>query len=97
MQRPITPSPRTFKGGEQRAGAVPDVIVGHCAATSLLHGQPGLGAVERLDLALFVDRQDDGMGGWVDIETDDVAQLGGELGIVGQLELTVTGASTPQA
>jgi hypothetical protein len=61
--------------------------VGHGAAASLLQGQPGLGAVERLDLALLVDRQDDGMGRRVEVETDDVAQLGGELRIIGQLEL----------
>jgi hypothetical protein len=34
-----------------------------------------VGAVERLDLALLVQRQHDGVGGRVDIEADDVAQL----------------------
>ena len=48
--------------------------------------QAGLGAVERLDLALLVDRQHHGMGRRIDIEADDVAQLGHELGIVGELE-----------
>jgi hypothetical protein len=28
-----------------------------------------------LDLALLVDREDDGVGGRIDVETDDVAQL----------------------
>jgi hypothetical protein len=49
--------------------------VGHRPGAALLHRQAGLGAVERLDLALFIDREDDGMGGRIDIETDDVAQL----------------------
>src|SRR6201984_13950 len=51
------------------------VVVGHRPGAALLHWQAGLGAVERLDLALFIDREDDGMGGRINIETDDVAQL----------------------
>ena len=63
--------------GEQRGGAVALVVVGHGAGAALLHRQAGLGAVERLDLALLVDRQHDGMGRRIDIEPDDVAQLVG--------------------
>jgi hypothetical protein len=37
-------------------------------------------------LALLVDREDDGVGGKVDIETDHIPELVGELGIVRQLE-----------
>ena len=37
--------------------------------------------VKRLDLALFVDRQHHGMGRGVDIERDDVGELGGKAGI----------------
>ena len=37
--------------------AVPDIIVGHRAGPALLHRQTRLGAVERLDLRLLVDRQ----------------------------------------
>ena len=43
------------EGGKQRGGAMPDVVVGHGAATPLLHGQAWLGAVECLDLARFID------------------------------------------
>ena len=75
------------EGGEQGGGAVALVVVGHGAEPPLLHRQAGLGAVERLDLALLVDRQHDGMGRRVDIEPDDVAQLVDELRIVGELEL----------
>ena len=64
------------EGGEQRGGAVALVVVGHGAGAALLHRQAGLGAVERLDLALLVDRQHDRMGRRIDIEPDDVAQLG---------------------
>lgn len=66
---------------------MPLVVVGHGAEPSLLHRQAGLGAVERLDLALLVDRQHDGVSRRIDIEADDVAQLVDELGIVGELEL----------
>ena len=73
--------------GEQRRRSVALVVVGHGSGAALLHRQAGLGAVERLDLALFVDRQDDGVGRRIDIEPDDVAQLVDERGVVGQLEL----------
>ena len=73
--------------GEQRGGAVALVVVGHGAEPALLHRQAGLGAVERLDLALLVDRQHDGMGRRIDVEPDDVAQLVDELRVVGELEL----------
>jgi hypothetical protein len=51
-----------------------------------LERQPRLGAVEGLDLGLLVDREDDGMLGRVDIEADDVLELGGKLGIARALE-----------
>jgi hypothetical protein len=54
---------------------------------SFLHGQAGLGAIESLDLAFFIDVEHDGVCRRIDVELDDVAQLGEELGIFGQLEL----------
>ena len=72
--------------GEQCRGAVALVVVGHGTETSPLHGQSRLSAVERLDLALLVERQDDGMGRRIDVQPDDVAQLGDEVRIVRQLE-----------
>src|SRR5271163_2268706 len=47
---------------------------------------PWLGAVERLDLALFVKREGDSMRRRIDIEADDVGQLGGEARIARALE-----------
>jgi len=73
------------EGGERRSVAVALLVVRHGAAA--LERQAGLRPVKRLDLALFVDQQDHRMRRWVDIWADDVAQLGGEVGIVGQLEL----------
>jgi len=48
---------------EQRGGAVADIVVRKGRALAALERQPGLGAVERLDLALLVDRQDDRVTG----------------------------------
>ena len=61
--------------------------MGQGAATPLLQRQAGLGAVERLDLAFLVHRQHDGMLRRVDVKPDNIANLGGEPGIIGQLEL----------
>jgi hypothetical protein len=44
------------------------VIVSHRAGAALFHRQAGLSAVERLDLALLVHRQHDGMRRRIDIE-----------------------------
>jgi len=60
--------------------------VGHRGAAPLLHRQPGLGAVESLDLAFFVDAKHHRVGGRIDIEADDLLELLGEFGIVGELE-----------
>lgn len=74
------------EGGKQRGRAVPLVVMGHGAEPPLLQGQAGLGAVERLDLALLVDRQHDGVGWRVNVEADNVFELGDELRVVGELE-----------
>src|SRR6516162_48336 len=74
------------EGGEQGCGAVALVIMGHRAATAALHRQPGLGAVERLDLALLIDRQHQGMLRRIDIEADDILDLGGKFRVARQLE-----------
>ena len=72
--------------GEQGGGAVPLVIVCHGLAAPGLDRQSGLGAVEGLDLALFVDRQHHRMRRRIDIEPDNVGELGGKAGIARSLE-----------
>jgi hypothetical protein len=72
--------------GEQGGGAVPLVIVRHGLAAARLDRQSGLGAVERLDLALFVEREHHGVSWRIDIEPDDVSELGGKAGIARALE-----------
>ena len=48
---------------EQGGRAVALVVMGHGAGTALLHRQARLGAVERLDLALFVDQRTSALSG----------------------------------
>ena len=60
------------EGGEQRRGAVALVVVRHGAGAALLQRQPGLRAVERLDLALLVDAQHQRLVRRVEVEADDV-------------------------
>jgi hypothetical protein len=74
-------------GRKQGGRAVPLVVMGHRSGAALFHRQPWLGAVERLDLALFVDAEDDCVRRWIDIEADHVAQLADEFGVLGKLEL----------
>lgn len=71
---------------KEGSGSVPLVIVGHGAGAAFLHGQSRLGAIQRLDLALLVDRQDHGLGRRVDVESNDVAHLRRKLRVVGELE-----------
>ena len=74
------------EGGKQRCGAVTFVVVRHSAGAASLHRQSWLGAVKRLDLAFFVNREHDCISGWIDVETDDVLELLCKLRIVRQLE-----------
>src|SRR5712691_3141597 len=76
-----------IESGEECGRAMTFVVVGHRPGAARLHRQTRLGAIERLDLALLVDREDDGMGWRIDIEADDVAQLVDKLRIGGELEL----------
>ena len=72
--------------GEQRGCAVALVVVGHGPTLSRLERQAWLRTVERLDLALLVDGDDDGVLGRVHVEANDVLDLVDELRIGGALE-----------
>jgi hypothetical protein len=67
------------QSGQSQSLSSRAVVVGHRPAPTRLQRQPGLGAVERLDLALFVQPQHDRVRRRFHIEADDV----GELGFVG--------------
>ena len=84
-----TPDDRSVEdvqGGEERRRAIAFVIMRHRPALAGFERQPRLGAVEGLDLALFVDGDDHGVSRRVHVEADDVLDLLGELGIVGAFE-----------
>ena len=48
---------------EQHRGTVAFVVVGHRPGAPFLHGQAWLGAIEGLDLALFIDTEDQRLSG----------------------------------
>ena len=76
--------------GEQCGRAIALVVVRHGPAFARLQRQAGLSAVERLDLALLIDRDDDRVRRRVHVEADDVLDLGGEGWVAGSLESSQT-------
>ena len=74
------------EGCEQRGGAVTFVVARHRPGAARLHRQSRLGAVECLVLAFLVDRENNRMGGRIDVEADDVFELLSELRVRRQLE-----------
>ncbi len=81
--------------------AVSLVVVRHGRPTTTLYWQPRLSAIKRLDLALFVDRQHDGMIGRRDVEPDHVMKLLGKgnplIGLVSPDQSTRTDRRYPHA
>ena len=75
-----------LQGGEQRGGAVPDVIV------AALFGDPGpqrqhrRGPLQRLGLGLLIHAQDDSLVRRVEVQAHHVADLGLQLRVGGELE-----------
>src|SRR5579863_8511804 len=75
------------ESSEQGCRAMALIVVRHGSAATGLERQTGLGPVERLNLTLLVDRKHDRVRRRVDVEADNVAQLGGEVRVVRELEL----------
>ena len=75
-----------IEGGKQSGRAVSDVIVSHRPGAPALHRQAGLGVVEGLDLALFVDREHQAVRRRVDVKPDHIAQFVDKLRIAAELE-----------
>jgi hypothetical protein len=75
---------RHVERGEQRA--VAGIVVRPRRRLPLGHRQRRLGALERLDLALLVDREHHGVLRRVQVQADDVAHLGDEGGVARHLE-----------
>jgi len=64
--------------GEQARRAMALVVVRHGLTATRFERQPRLRAIVGLDLALFVKREDHCMGRRIDIEADDLGELGGK-------------------
>jgi hypothetical protein len=77
---------RYLQRGEQGGGAVPDVVVGPLLRQVRSHRQDRRGPIQRLDLAFFVDGQHHGLLRGVQVETDDVTDLGLQFRVGGELE-----------
>src|SRR5580704_8435981 len=71
-QTPSTDMPKHARRDLALDEKIPIQVVGHCTSAATLHRQPRLGAVERLDLRLLVDRQHQRVLGRIDIEADDI-------------------------
>ena len=70
--------------GKQGRGAVALVVVAAAAERpSVGPLEIALGALQRLDVRLLVDRQHDGVLRWIEIEPDDLGRLGDEIRIAG--------------
>lgn len=74
------------QGREERRSAVAHVVVRAGLGVIHVHGQQRLRAVEGLSLGFLIDAQDHRMVGWIEVQTDDVADLLHEEGVGGELE-----------
>ena len=71
---------------EEGGGAIANIVVGTALDLPRTHRQQGLGAVEGLDLGLFVDAQDQSSVRGMQIQADDVTHFLDEEGVGGELE-----------
>src|ERR1017187_2334300 len=77
---------QNLQGGEQGGRSMPDIVVGISAATPLLERQTRLCSVQRLDLALFIQAEDQALFRWIEIETHHVGQFLQKAHIAGEFE-----------
>src|SRR6201993_2605938 len=82
---PDHPTGGDIERGEQRRRAVALVVVGHRSGPPLLHRQSRLRAIERLDLALLIDREHERAVRRGKVEADDILDLVDKLLVAGQL------------
>ena len=83
---PTDRAPGHLQCGEQAGSAMVEAIMGHTDGQSGPHRERRLGAVKRLNLRLFVHAQHQRTLRRVQIEPDDVGQLGVELRVAAELE-----------
>jgi hypothetical protein len=73
--RPINAPSTTFMAGEQGRRSMRLAVVAHGTGAAPFHRQAGLGSIERLNLAFFVSRENDGLRRRVDVELDESRSL----------------------
>ena len=81
--------------GEERGGAMPDVVVRVRGGLSRLQGQAGWGALQGLNLGLFIYGQHQGMRWRVHIQANHLPCLAGEVGVRRDLELATAVRGQP--
>ncbi len=72
---------RHLQGGEEIDDPVPLIVVRVAHGAAGPHGQRRLRALQSLDGRLLVDTEDNGVFGWVEIESDHIGHLGRKLRI----------------
>src|ERR1022692_4032468 len=77
---------QNFQSGEQGGRAMPDIVMGISAAAPLLERQTRLRPVQRLDLALFIQAENQALFRWIEIETHHVGQFLQKAHIAGEFE-----------
>ena len=75
------------ESSEQGGDAVAEIIVGHGAGLAWFDRQTGLGPIQGLNLAFLIDREHQAVRRRLDVQADDVLELGGKLGIVERLKV----------
>src|SRR3984893_15471204 len=75
-----------FQSGEQRGRSVALIVMRHGSATALFQRQARLGAIQRLNLTLFIHAEHNRLLRRIQIEAHHIGQLLQELGIPRQLE-----------
>ena len=76
--------------GKESCRAVADIVVGHAFNITQTHGENGLGAVQRLNLALLIHTQDQGVLGRIEIQPDNIADFLDEKRIRGDFEMALS-------
>src|SRR6266576_4669614 len=76
----------SIEGCKQRRRPIPLVVMGPGLATSAFERQARLSAIQSLDLTLLIQTQHQSVLRWVQVQTYDIGQLLGKLGIPTQLE-----------
>ncbi len=85
-RRAEDPTVEVIERREERHGAVACIVVGASANMANPQGQSGLGSLQRLALAFLVAAQDERLVGRVEVEANDVPELGLEVRVVRQFE-----------